>query len=119
MNREIEPHELNKVGIVAVTEERSEVGWIILVRVDGRELPVTVDVTEDPTGNDGELGDEVHGVVECGLPVLALVYAVAIGFGEGGVVVELRTGEVSFAECTYKGSQLLETAGVRWCSSPQ
>ena len=89
VNGNVQPHQLDKLLIVAETEQSRQVGRVVLVLVDRRELAVAVHVTEDATGNVGELGNEVHRVVECGFPVFALVDAGRVGLGKGRVVVEL------------------------------
>lgn len=86
---DVQSHELNELLVVAETEKGGQVGGVVLVLVDLRELSVAVDVSEDSAGNVGELGNEVHRVVEGGLPVVTLVDTVGVGLGEGGVVVEL------------------------------
>jgi len=86
---DVQSHELNELLVVAETEKGGQVGGVVLVLVDLRELSVAVDVSEDSAGNVGKLGNEVHRVVEGGLPVVTLVDTVGVGLGEGGVVVEL------------------------------
>lgn len=86
---DVQPHELDKVGVVTETEQGSQVGRVVFAGVNGRELAVTEDVSEDSASNVGELGNEVHGVIEGGLPVLPLVDTIRVGLGEGRVVVKL------------------------------
>lgn len=85
----VQPHQLDKLLIVTVTEQGSQVGRVILVGVNGGHLAITVNVSEDSSGNVGELGNEVHGIVKGGLPVLLLVDTIRVGLGESGIVVEL------------------------------
>ena len=87
----VQSHQLDELLVVAKAEQGSEVGRVVLVGVNGRELAVAVDVSEDSSGNVGELGNEVHRVVKGGLPVVSLVDTVGVGLGEGRVVVELRS----------------------------
>ena len=94
---DVEAHELDKLLVVAVAEQGGQVGRVVLVLVNLRELAVAVDVAEDAAGNVGELGDQVHRVVKRGLPVLALVHAVSVRLGEGRVVVELWSSAASFS----------------------
>lgn len=89
---EVETHELDELGVVAVAELGRQVLRVVGVGVDGDGLLTAVDVAEDAAGNHGQLGDEVHRVVEGGLPVLLLVNAVLVSLGEGRVVVELEVG---------------------------
>ena len=85
----VQPHELNELLVVSETEESGQVGRVIRVLVNLGKLSVNVDVSEDSAGNVGELGNEVHGVIESGLPVVTLVDTVRVGLGKGRVVVEL------------------------------
>lgn len=85
----VQSHQVDELLIVTVTEHGSKVGRVILVGVNGWEFSITVDVSEDSSGDSGELGDEVHRVIEGGLPVLSLVDTLRVGLGKGRVVVEL------------------------------
>jgi hypothetical protein len=86
----VQPHQLDKLLIVTVTEQSSQVGRVILVGVNGGHLSITVDVPEDSSSNVGELGNEVHGIIEGGLPVFLLGDTIRVGLGESRVVVELH-----------------------------
>ena len=90
---EVESHELDELGVLSESEEGGQVLGVIGGRVDGGELVSSVGVSVDSSSDVGELGDEVHGVIEGGLPVLSLVDSVLVGLSEGGVVVELREGK--------------------------
>ena len=85
----IQPHELDKLLIVPVSEQVGEIGRVVSVLVDGWELAISKDIAEDSAGDIGELGNEVHRVFEGCLPVLALVDSIGVCLGECGVVVEL------------------------------
>ena len=97
---DVQPHELDELLVVSETEKGGQVGGVVLVLVNLGELSISEDVSEDSAGNVGELGNEVHRVVEGGLPVLALVDTLRVGLGEGGVVVELALGECRIEEKT-------------------
>jgi len=86
---DVQPHQLDELLVVTVTEQSSQVGGVILVGVNGGHLSVTVNVPEDSSSDVWELGNEVHGVIEGGLPVLLLGDTIRVGLGEGRVVVEL------------------------------
>jgi len=58
----VQPHQLDKRGVVSVSKHGSKVGGPVLGGVDSGDLAVTVDVLVDPSGDDGELGEEVHRV---------------------------------------------------------
>ena len=87
---EVESHELDELLVLSESKEGGQVLGVIGGRVDGGELVSSVGVSVDSTSDVGELGDEIHGVIEGGLPVLSLVDSVLVGLSEGGVVVELR-----------------------------
>ena len=90
VNGDIQPHQFDKLLIITVTKESSEVGRVILVLINGRDFAITKDVLEDPSGDTGEFGNEVHGVFECSLPVLSFVDTVRVSLGKRRVVVELK-----------------------------
>ena len=91
---EVKTHELNKVLVLAESEEVGQVGTIIQVGVDGGDLgAVLEDVLVDATGNVGELGNEIHGILEGGVPVLLLVDALLVSLGELRVVLESSDGQ--------------------------
>jgi hypothetical protein len=94
VNGDVQPHQLDKLLVVTETEQGGQVGRVVLVGVNGGHLAVTVDVSEDSSGNVGELGNEVHRVVESGLPVLLLVDTLRVGLGKGRVVVELSSAQI-------------------------
>jgi hypothetical protein len=89
VDSDVQSHQLDKLLVVTVTEQSSQVGRVVLVGVNGGHLSVTVNVPEDSSGNVGELGNQVHRVVESGLPVLLLVDTLRVGLGESGIVVKL------------------------------
>ncbi len=89
VNGDVQSHQFNEFLVITETEQSRQVGRVILVLVDGGEFTITVNVPEDSTGNVGQLGDQIHGVIKGGLPVISLVNTVRVSFSEGGVVVEL------------------------------
>jgi hypothetical protein len=90
VDSDVQTHQLDELLVVAETEEGGKVGRVVLGLIDGGNLAVTVNVAEDSSGNVGQLGNEVHRVIEGGLPVLLLVDTVRVGLGESGVMVELE-----------------------------
>ena len=60
---QVQPHQLDKGGVVTVSEHAGKVGRVVLGGVDGSDLAVTVDVLEDSGSNDGKLGNQVHAVL--------------------------------------------------------
>jgi hypothetical protein len=91
---DVQPHQLDEFLVVTETEQGGQVGRVVLVGINGGHLAVTVDVSEDSSGNVGELGNEVHRVVESSLPVLLLVDTLRVGLGKGRVVVELSSAQI-------------------------
>lgn len=110
---DVETEELNEGRVLAEAEESGQVGGVVLVKVDGGELALSVDIAVDAAGNVGELGNpgekklgdvddvngtidpnlQVHGILEGRAPVLLLGDTGLVGLGEGGVVVEGSDGE--------------------------
>ena len=90
---QVETHELNEVLVLSEAELVGKVVGVVLVLLGGRDLAVLVDVAVDAGGNVGELADEVHGVLESVLPVLALLHALGVGLGEVGLVLKRGDGE--------------------------
>jgi len=90
VNGHVQPHQLDKRLVVSVSQHGSKVGRPILVSVDRGDLAVPVDVLEDSSSDDGELGEEVHRVFVSRLPVFLLGGSLGVSLGKGRVVVELR-----------------------------
>ena len=85
---EVETHELNEVAVAAEAELVGQVEGVVLVLLDGSNLAVLEDVAVDLGGDGGQLGDEVHRVLEGVVPVLLLVDTLGVGLGEGGLVLQ-------------------------------
>lgn len=90
---QVKTHQLNKVLVVAEAELVGQVEGVILVLLDGSDLAILEDVAVDLRGDGGQLGDEVHAVLEGVLPVLLLVDTLGVGLGESGLVLESSDGE--------------------------
>ena len=90
---QVQTHQLNKVLVVAESELVSQVEAIILVLLDSGDLAILEDVAVDAGSNGGELGNEVHGVLEGVLPVFLLIQTFGIGLGEGRFVLESSDGK--------------------------
>ena len=90
VNGHVQPHQLDKRLVVSVSQHGSKVGRPILVSVDRGDLAVSVDVLEDSSSDDGELGEEVHRVFVSGFPVFLLGGSLGVSLGKGRVVVELE-----------------------------
>ena len=84
---QVKTHELGEHGVL-VADHLGEVVGPILLGVDGGGGgAVLIQVVVDGRGHHGQLGDEVHGVLVDGVPVLGLVDAVGVGLGELGLGV--------------------------------
>ena len=82
VDRQVEAHELNEVGVVAEAELVGEVVGIVLVLLGGHNLAALEHVLVDAGGDGGELGNEVHRVLESVAPVFALVDTLGVGAGK-------------------------------------
>ena len=90
----VESHELTELLVVTESENGSEVGRVILGHVDGGHLSLnSVGVAEDTSSDVGELGNEVHGVLEGRAPVVLLGDTGLVCLGESRVVVESDHGD--------------------------
>lgn len=90
---EVQTHELNEVLVVAEAQLVGQVEGVVLVLLDRGDLAVLEDVAVDLGGNGGQLGNEVHGVLEGVVPVVLLVHALGVGLGEGRFVLESSDGQ--------------------------
>lgn len=90
---EVQAHQLNKVLVLGETELVGQVERVVLVLLDGSHLAVLVDVAVDLCGEGGELGNEVHSILEGVLPVLRLGHTLGVGLGEVGLVLESSDGK--------------------------
>lgn len=90
---QVQTHELNELVVLAVTELVSQVEGVVLVLLDRSDLAILEDVAVDAGGNGGQLGNEVHGVLEGVGPVVLLVNTLLVGLGEGGLVLESSDGQ--------------------------
>lgn len=90
---QVETHQLNEVAVAAEAELVGQVEGVVLVLLDRSNLAVLEDVTVDLGGNGGQLGDEIHGVLEGVVPVVLLVDTLGVGFGEGRLVLKGSNGQ--------------------------
>jgi len=90
---EVQAHQLNKVLVLSKAELVGQVVGVVLVLLDWSNLAILVDVAVDLGGDGRELGNEIHGILKGVLPVLALLHALSICFGEVGLVLEGSNGE--------------------------
>lgn len=90
---EVETHQLNEVLVAAEAELVGEVEAVVLVLLDGRDLAAAEDVLVDAGGDGGELGNEVHRVLEGVAPVLLLVDTLGVGLSERRGLLERGDGD--------------------------
>lgn len=90
---QVQSHKLNEVLVLAEAELVGEVEGVVLVLLDRGDLASLEDVLVDAGSDRGELGNEVHGVLESVTPVVLLVDTLGVGLGEGGLVLEGSDGE--------------------------
>ena len=88
VNGQVQPHQFGEHRVLVI-DHVGEVEGPILVGIDGRGvLAFAVQVVVNGGRHDRQFSDQVHGVLEDGLPVSALMDAVGVGFGELGFGVE-------------------------------
>ena len=90
---QVQTEELDEVGVLAEAELVGEVERVVLVLLDSGDLAALEDVLVDAGGDGGELGDQVHRVLESVAPVLLLVDALGVGLGERRVALERSNGD--------------------------
>lgn len=90
---QVQTHQLNEVLVAAEAKLVGQVEGVILVLLDRGDLAIFEDVAVDAGSNGGQLGDEVHGVLEGVGPVLLLVDTLGVGLGEGRLVLESGHGQ--------------------------
>jgi hypothetical protein len=105
MDRNVETQKFDESGVVAEAEEGGEVVGIILCWVDTGKFRAAEDVAIDATGNVGQFRNprtackraaelmterkdsQVHGILECGPPVLLLRHTFLVAFRKSGIVI--------------------------------
>lgn len=119
---QVETHQLNEVSVVAEAELVGEVEGVVLVLLDGSDLSALEDVLVDASGNGGQLGNQVHGVLEGVSPVLLLVDTLGVGLGEGRGVLESGDGKGELSHGVEVGravvDELLDELGDVGAGSP-
>lgn len=90
---QVQTHQLNEVSVVAEAELVGEVERVVLVLLDGSDLAAFEDVLVDASSDGGQLGNQVHGVLEGVSPVILLVNTLRVGLGERRGVLEGGDGK--------------------------
>jgi len=88
VNGEVKTHQFNKVLVTLETQKLGEIVRIILIGINLTELTILVDVTVDTSSNLGELGNQIHGILESRIPVLRLVDTLSVSLGELRIVLK-------------------------------
>jgi len=93
VDNEVQPHQLDEVLVVTKAQLVGQVKTVILVLLDISNLAIFEDVSVDLRSNGGELGNDVHGVLEGVLPVVLLIQALSIGLCKGRLVLKGGDGK--------------------------
>lgn len=119
---EVETHELNEVGVAAEAELVGKVERVVLVLLDSGDLAALEDVLVDAGSDGGELGNEVHRVLESVAPVVALVHTLGVGAGERRGLLESGDGHGELGHRVEVGraavDELLNELGDLGAGSP-
>lgn len=90
---EVQPHQINEILVSAETKLVRQVETVILVLLNGSDLPILENIAVDLGRNGRKLRDEVHGVLEGVAPVLLLVDALGVGLRKFGLVLKSSNGD--------------------------
>merc|ERR1712126_479550 len=105
---QIKSHKFSE-HFIFVSNHLGEVVRPILVGINGTGCSaISVQVVVDGGGDHRQLGHQVHGVLECGLPVLGLVNSLAIGLGELGLRVESGHGSGELGHGVEVGGEVVQ-----------
>lgn len=119
---EVQTHQLDEVLVVSETELVGQVVGVVLVFLNGGDTAILVDIAVDLGGNGGELGNEVHGVLEGVLPVLGLLHALGVRLGELRLALESSDGKGELSHGVEVGraavDKLLDELGDIGTGSP-
>ena len=90
---QVQPQQLDEVVVLAKAQLVGQVEGVVLVLLDGGDLAVLENVAVDLGGDGGQLGDQVHRILERVGPVVLLVDSLGVGLGEGRFVLQRRHGQ--------------------------
>lgn len=96
---EVESHQFDEVVVLAETELVGEIERVILVFLDRGNLSTLEDVLVDSGSNCGELGNQVHGILEGVAPVFGLLHSLSIRLSERRFV--LKSGDSEGELCHW------------------
>ena len=89
---EVESHQFDEIFVLAETELIGKVERVILILLDWCNLPTLEDILVDSGGNCGELGNQVHGILEGVAPVFGFLHSLSICLGESRFMFESIDG---------------------------
>ena len=119
---QVETHQLNEVIVVAEAKLVGQVEGVVLVLLDRSDLAILENIAVDLRSNGGQLGNEIHRVLEGVVPVFLLVDTLGVSLGEGRLVLESGHSErelghgVKSARATVE--ELLDELGDVRASGP-
>lgn len=93
VNGQVQTQKLNEVSVVAEAQLVGEVERVVFVLLNRGNLATLEDVLVNASGDSGQLGDQIHGVLEGVAPVVLLVHALCVGLGERRGVLKSGDGE--------------------------
>lgn len=77
---EVQSHQFDKVLVLGEAQLVGEVVRIVLVLLYRRNFSILEDILIDSSGDGGELGDDVHGILESVGPVVFLIDTFGVCF---------------------------------------
>jgi hypothetical protein len=90
---DVKTEEFDKGRILAKAKEVGQIPRVVFGCVNGGEFASAINIAIDATSYVGKFGDEVHGILENGTPIVLFGDAFLVGFSESRVVVELMESQ--------------------------
>lgn len=115
VNGQVKSHQFDKVLVIGKAKLVGHVVAIIFVLLNWCDLAVFVEVAVYSGSNGGKLGDKVHRVLKCMLPVFTLLDTFCIGLCEGGFVLESSDGDGELSHgMKVRGASINELLNEFW-----
>ena len=108
VDRQVEPHEFNKVFVIAKAKHVGVVVRNVLVRINGGKLAVLEHISVDHRRNRWELCNTVHRVFVRGFPVLFLWSTGGVGLGKERLGVECGDGSAELGHRVKGGWEVVQ-----------
>lgn len=83
VNGKVESHEFGKLFVVAEAKLTGQIVAVVLILFDWDDATLVERIPVDSRGNSWQFGNEIHHIVEGIEPVILLVDAFGVCFGEG------------------------------------